>query len=140
MPLINDTASPVVDLTDPRLKKLAKRVLRTLQLEAEKAVVHHAESKDLSFGGRRAGLCRTYLSVAFQRIEFQQTTGGRSDGDGIGESAGSRATSVLWRSCNRGPSSSDVSGEAGPDAALPRRVEISPSPVFRILLTVSLTL
>ncbi|HEX5110647.1 MAG TPA: hypothetical protein VFV95_19490 [Vicinamibacterales bacterium] len=42
MPAI-DSISQVVELSDARLKKIAKRTLRTLQLEAEKAVVHHAE-------------------------------------------------------------------------------------------------
>jgi hypothetical protein len=38
-----DTVSQVVELADPKLKAIAKRVLRTLQLEAEKSVAHAAE-------------------------------------------------------------------------------------------------
>ena len=37
------TTSQTSELTDPKLRAIGKRVLRMLQLEAEKAVAHHAE-------------------------------------------------------------------------------------------------
>lgn len=39
----NITLSEVSELADPKLKSIAKRVLNTLCVEAEKAVAHHAE-------------------------------------------------------------------------------------------------
>jgi hypothetical protein len=37
------TMSEVAEIADPKVKAIAKRVLKELQLEAEKAVAHHAE-------------------------------------------------------------------------------------------------
>lgn len=42
------TMSEITELADPKIKAIAKRALRELQIEAEKAVAHHAEPANYS--------------------------------------------------------------------------------------------
>ena len=56
------TMSEVTDLADPKIKAIAKRVLRTLQLEAEKAVAHHAEPANFPLASDPDSAERLFLS------------------------------------------------------------------------------
>jgi hypothetical protein len=54
--------SEVTELADPKLKSIATRVLRTLQLEVEKAVAHHAEPTNFPLDEDPDSVERLFLS------------------------------------------------------------------------------